>query len=139
MIALASLLMAASAAIIFLLGALHLFYTFVGNKLHPRDAQLRTRLEQVSPVITRQTTMWKVWVGLNASHSCALLLFGAVYGYLALMHRTFLFRSWFLLGLGLVFIVGFAFLGKRYWFRIPFRGILLATAFYVGALVIAAA
>ena len=131
--------MAVSAAIIFLLGALHLFYTLTGNKLHPRDAELRTRLEQVSPVISRQTTMWKVWVGCNASHSCGLLLFGAVYGYLALLHGQFLFQSWFLLVSGLLFLVGFAFLGKRYWFRVPFRAILVATVFYVGALVMAAA
>ena len=48
-----STLVAASAAVVFLLGALHFFYTFTGNKLHPRDAELRTRLEQVSPVISR--------------------------------------------------------------------------------------
>ena len=139
MIALPSMLMVASAAVIFLLGALHLTYTFSGSKLHPRDAELRARLEQVSPVISRQTTMWKVWVGCNASHSYGLLLFGAVYGYLALLHSGFLFQSWFLLVLGLLFLVGFAVLGKRYWFRVPFRAILLATAFYVGALVMAAA
>jgi hypothetical protein len=139
MIALPSMLMVASAAVIFLLGALHLTYTFSGSKLHPRDAELRARLEQVSPVISRQTTMWKAWIGFNASHSYGALLFGAVYGYLALVHRTVLFQSWFLLGLGLLFLVGFAFLAKRYWFSVPFRGILLATAFYVSALLIAAA
>jgi hypothetical protein len=53
MMALPSTLMAVSAAIMSLLGALHFFYTFTGNKLHPRDAELRTRLEQVSPVISR--------------------------------------------------------------------------------------
>ena len=139
MMALPSMLMAVSAAIMVLLGALHLFYTFTGNKLHPRDAELRTRLEQVSPVISRQTTMWKVWVGCNASHSYGLLLFGTVYGYLALLQSRFLFQSWFLLVLGLLFLVGFAFLGKRYWFRVPFRAILVAIASYVGALVMAAA
>ncbi len=29
-------------------------------------------MQQVSPVITRQTTMWKAWVGFNASHSYGL-------------------------------------------------------------------
>jgi hypothetical protein len=139
MIVLPSMLMVASAAVIFLLGALHLFYTFGGNKLHPRDTELRARLEQISPVISRQTTMWKAWIGFNASHSYGALLFGAVYGYLALLHSTFLFRSWFLLGLGLLFLVGFAVLAKRYWFSVPFRGIVLATTCYIGALVIAAA
>jgi hypothetical protein len=137
--ALPSLLIAASAAIIFTLGALHLWYTFRGNKLHPRDPELRVRLEQTPLVLTRQTTMWKAWVGFNASHSCGAMLFGAFYGYLALAHGAFLFQSWFLLALGLLALVAYAFMARRYWFSVPFRGILLATAFYVIALVIAGA
>lgn len=136
---LASVFVAASAAVIFVLGALHLLYTFRGTKLHPRDDELRRRLEQVSPVISRQTTMWKAWIGFNASHSYGALLFGAVYGYLALAHGAFLFQSGFLLGLGLLVLVGYAFLAKRYWFSVPFRGIALAGVLYVVALVIVAA
>jgi hypothetical protein len=131
-------LLASSAAVIFLLGALHLFYTFHGTSLHPRDADLRARLEQASLVMTRETSMWKAWIGFNASHSYGALLFGAVYGYLALMHSSFLFQSWFLLAVGLLLLAGYAYLGKRYWFSVPFRGILLAAVLYVGALVIAA-
>src|SRR5262249_28436574 len=123
----------------FALGAMHLWYTFRGNKLHPRDPDLRARMEQVPLVLTRQTTMWKAWIGFNSSHSYGALLFGAVYGYLALVHSAFLFQSWYLLSLGLLLLVGYAFLGKRYWFRIPFRGILVATVLYVCALVIAGA
>ena len=134
----ASALIAASAAVMSALGALHLWYTFRGNKLHPRDPELRARLEQAPLVLTRQTTMWKAWVGFNASHSYGALLFGAVYGYLALVHGDFLFQSRFLLSLGLLALLAYAFLGKRYWFSVPFRGILLATAFYVVALVLAA-
>jgi hypothetical protein len=94
-------------------------------------------MEQVPLVLTRQTTMWRAWVGFDASHSYGALLFGAVYGYLAMMHSVFLFQSRFLLALGLVALIAYAFLGKRYWFSIPFRGILLATTFYVIALVTA--
>ena len=134
-----ALLVAASAAVISALGALHLLYTFRGTKLHPRDPKLRALLEQTPLVLTRQTTMWNAWIGFNASHSFGALLFGAVYGYLALVHAAFLFQSWYLLSLGLVLLAGYAFLGRRYWFRIPFRGIVLATLLYVSALVIAAA
>jgi hypothetical protein len=116
-----SMLIVASAAIIFTLGALHLWYTFRGNKLHPRDTSLRERMEQTPLVLTRQTTMWRAWVGFNASHSYGALLFGAVYGYLAIVHGAFLLQSRFLLVLGLVALVAYAFLGKRYWFSIPFR------------------
>jgi hypothetical protein len=91
MAALATSLVAASAAVILLLGLIHLLYTFRGRKLHPRDAQLEARLREVSPVITRETTMWKAWVGFNASHSFGAILFGAVYGYLSLAHGSLLF------------------------------------------------
>lgn len=133
---LAPLLIAGSAAIVMLFGLLHLLYTFHGPKLLPRDHDLEARMQEESPVITRETTMWECWVGFNASHSYGLILFGAVYGYLSLAHSAFLFRSMFLLSLGLLLLGGYAFLAKRYWFRVPFRGILLATVLYVIALII---
>lgn len=110
-----------------MLGLAHLLFTFRGPKLLPRDPELRARMEAVSPVITRQTTMWRCWVGFNASHSVALILFGAVYGYLALAHGEFLFRSVFLLSLGLVVLLGYVFLAKMYFFRTPLRGVIVAT------------
>lgn len=133
---LAPFFIAVSAAIILLLGFIHLLYTFSGSKLLPRDRDLKTRMQEVSPVITRETTMWKAWVGFNASHSYGAIFFGAVYSYLSIAHSAFLFQSTFLLSLGMLLLGGYAFLGKRYWFSIPFRGILLATMFYVIALVI---
>jgi len=136
MIALAPCLVAASAAIVLLLGLLHLLYTFRGSKLHPRDAALEARMKEVSPVLTRQTTMWKAWVGFNASHSYGAILFGLVYGYLAVAHGSFLFQSPFLLVVGLCLLAGYVFLGKVYWFSVPFRGIVLSTVLYVASLVI---
>jgi hypothetical protein len=136
MTVLASSLVAASAAIILLLGLVHLLYTFRGSKLRPRDAALEARMKEVSPMLTRETTMWKGWVGFNASHSYGAMLFGLVYGYLAVAHGSFLFHSPFLLLVGLCLLAGYVFLGKAYWFSVPFRGIVLSSALYVAALVI---
>jgi len=136
MITLAASLITASAAIILLLGLIHLRYTFHGAKLEPRDASLKARMSEVSPVITRETSMWRCWVGFNASHSFGAIFFGLVYGYLALAHRSLLFQSGFLLLLGLFFLAGYLFLGKLYWFSVPYRGIVLSTALYASALVI---
>lgn len=133
--ALAPWLIAASAAILLILGLIHLLYTFHGPKLRPRDPELEARLKESFPVITRETTMWKAWIGFNASHSFGAILFGAVYGYLALAHGEFLFQSAFLLLIGFLLLAGYVFLGKRYWFSVPYRGILLATALYVCALI----
>src|SRR5215510_459815 len=105
---LAPYLLTGSAAILLLLGLLHLLYTFHGPKLLPRDAELQARMSSVSPVITRQTTMWKAWVGFNASHSFGAILFGLVYGYLALAQSSLLFRSPFLLLVGLLLLAGYA-------------------------------
>jgi len=133
---LAPYLLSASAAILLLLGVLHLLYTFYGPKLLPRDPELQQRMNSVSPVISRQTTMWKAWVGFNASHSFGAILFGLVYGYLALLHPAFLFGSAFLLVIGLVLLGGYLFLGVRYWFSVPARGILLSLILYVLALIL---
>ena len=127
----ASLLVAASAFVILALGCAHLLYTFRGNKFYPRDPALLARMQEVSPFISGKMSMWKAWVGFNASHSFGAMLFGLVYGYLALAQPGVLFSSWFLLAVGLALLAGCVFLGWRYWFSTPFRGIVLSTALYV--------
>ena len=133
----ATILIVMSASIILVLGMLHLVYTFTGVKLHPRDRELRARMEAVSPVLTKETTMWKGWVGFNASHSFGAILFGLVYGYLAVAQPALLFGSAFLASVGGLFLLGYLILGKRYWFRIPFGGIVLASICYAAAFAIA--
>jgi len=130
----ASLLVAASAFVILGLGCAHLLYAFRGNKFYPRDPALLARMQEVSPVISGKMSMWKAWVGFNASHSFGAMLFGLVYGYLALAQPSVLFSSWFLLAVGLTLLAGCVFLGWRYWFSTPFRGIVLSTALYVSGL-----
>jgi len=129
-------LIAASAAITLLLGLMHLLYTFYGPKLLPRDPELQMRMQAVSPVITRQTTIWRAWIGFNDSHSFGLILFGTVYGYLALAHRDFLFQSAFLLAVGLILLFGYVFLSRSYFFRIPLLAVLLASFLYVSGLIV---
>jgi len=125
-----------AAAIVLTLGLAHLLYTFRGTKLHPRDDALKQRMQEVSPVITRETTMWRCWVGFNASHSFGAILFGWLFGYLALAHAGFFFDTPFLWVTGLVFLAGYGVLGRRFWFSIPYRGILLASGLYVMGLVV---
>lgn len=126
----ASVFITLSAGILLLLGLAHLFYTFHGNKFDPRDAQLKARLMEVSPIISRETTLWRAGIGFHASHSFGAILLGLVYGYLSLLHGAFLFQSWFLLGLGLLVLVGYAVLARLYWFSVPFRGVSLAAVLY---------
>jgi hypothetical protein len=131
-----SYFIAAGAAIILALGLLHLFYTFGGNKFDPRDAALKQRMQEVPPVITRETTMWRAWIGFNASHSFGAMLFGLVYVYLPLAHAKMFFQSPFLIGAGMAMLAGLVALGRLYWFSIPSRGIIAATVLYVLGLVV---
>jgi hypothetical protein len=65
----ARILMVLSASIVLTLGVVHLAYTFWGPQLTPRDPALQVSMSRISPVITKETTMWRAWVGFNASHS----------------------------------------------------------------------
>jgi hypothetical protein len=131
----ARILMVLSASIVFTLGVFHFVYTFWGPYLTPRDPALKIAMSQISPVITKETTMWRCWVGLNASHSMGLVLFGLVFGYLALVHGQLLFQSTFLLVVGLAMLCGFVVLCKLYFFSGPLRGISISLACYVASIV----
>ena len=130
----AKLLMVLSASIVFALGVIHFVYTFCGTKLTPRDPALQLSMSQISPVITKETTMWRCWVGFNASHSMGLILFGLVFGYLAVAHGQLLFQSPFLLVVGLAMLGGFVVLGKAYFFSVPLTGLSISLACYVASI-----
>ena len=124
-----------SAVVVLALGMLHLAYTFRGRKLHPvADATVEAmRGDRLR--ISNETTVWKAWIGFNASHSMAAILFGLVFGYLAAFQPVVLHDDWFLQAVGVSFLAGLAVLGKRYWFSIPFRGIAFAFVAFVAGVV----
>jgi hypothetical protein len=135
----ARILMVLSASIVLTLGVVHLVYTFWGPMLTPRDPALQISMSQSSPVITEETTMWRAWVGFNASHSMGLILFGLVFGYLALAHGRLLFRSPFLLAVGLLMLGGLVMLCKAYFFSAPLTGASISMACYVASIALSRA
>jgi len=135
----ARILMVFSASIILTLGVLHLVSTFWGPSLTPSDPALQISMSQGSPVMTNETTMWRCWVGFNASHSLGLILFGLVFGYLALAHGPLLFRSLFLLVVGLAMLVVLVVLCKVYFFSWPLTGVSISLACYVTSIALSRA
>src|SRR6202161_3733393 len=123
--------MVLSASIILMLGVVHLVYTFWGPNLTPRDPALQISMSQISPIITKETTMWRAWVGFNASHSMGLILFALVFGYLALAHGQLLFQSPFLLLVGLAMLGGLVVLCKVYFCGVPLTGVCISLACYL--------
>jgi len=132
-----AILLSIGSLIIGALGLIHLIYTFHTNRFEPRDDALGRSLREVSPVLTSETSMWKAWIGFNASHSLGALLFAAVYGYLAVFELTFLLSSTFLVALSLVVLGSYLVLARLYWFKAPFLGILVSTALFAIGYVLA--
>ena len=133
----AQILIIASCVIVFGLGSAHLALTFFSNRFEPRDPQLAAQLRTVSPIISRDTTMYRAATGFHISHSMGPMLLGLVYGYLTVYHFEFLLQSTFLMALGGLTLVTYLVTARIYWFKTPLRGIALALALYVAGLGIA--
>ena len=124
-------------AIIFgALGTVHLIYTFFSNKFNAFDSNVTKAMKNTSPLLTKQTTMWKAWVGFNASHSLGAMLVTAFYVPLALNNMSVIRENlWFSI---LPVFIGLSYLAlaKKYWFKIPFIGVLISTVCFIGAAIL---
>ena len=131
----AQILLIIGASIFGILGTVHLLYTFFTNKFEAHDSSVTEAMKGTSPILTKETSVWKAWVGFNASHSLGAMLVAAVYIPLTTTYFNIIQQSvWFSL---LPVIVGLSYLvlAKKYWFRIPFIGVLISTICFVGAAV----
>ena len=129
----AQILLILGASIFGILGAIHLLYTFFTNKFEAYDSTVTEAMKGTSPILTKETSVWDAWVGFNASHSLGAMLVAAVYIPLATSYFNIIQQSvWFSF---LPVLVGLSYLAlaKKYWFRIPFFGVLIATVCFVGA------
>jgi hypothetical protein len=131
----AQILLIIGASIFGILGTVHLLYTFFTNKFEAHDSSVTEAMKGTSPILTKETSVWKAWVGFNASHSLGAMLVAAVYIPLTTTYFNIIQQSvWFSL---LPVIVGLSYLvlAKKYWFRIPFIGVLISTVCFAGAAV----
>ena len=117
------------------LGSIHLLYTFFTNKFNSRNSLLDEQMKTSHPVLTRQTTMWKAWTGFNASHASGAIYIGIVNLLLALSHFSVVQEPAFLI-LNVLTVLFYLWLARKFWFRIPFTGILLAACCFIAATVI---
>ncbi|MEJ6472954.1 LIC_13387 family protein [Pseudoalteromonas piscicida] len=108
------------------LGTIHLVYTFSTEKFNPYDASAAEAMKRTSPQLTKETTIWRAWIGFNASHSLGVMLFAAIYIPLAINNFEVIESSlWFSL-LPVVVSASYLILAKKYWFKIPFVGFLVS-------------
>ena len=128
---LARILIVLGAALLGLLGVLHLVYTFFSNKFDARDPAVSAAMKATSPVLTRRTSLWNCWIGFNGSHGLGVVLFAAMYLVLALDHMSVLRESRTLTWLAVAGSAGYLALAKRYWFRTPLVGVAIATVCFL--------
>ena len=130
---LAQTLIIVGAAVLGALGSVHMLYTLLTDKFNPRDGATLVAMHADHPVLTRRTTLWRAWIGFNASHSLGAMLFAAIYLILAILHMEWLRASPTLVWLAVVGAGGYLLLAQRYWFRTPLIGIAIATACFLCA------
>lgn len=129
----AQILLIVGTSVFGLFGAIHLMYTFFSNKFEAFDPTVTEAMKTSSLIITKETTIWKAWLGFNASHSLGMMIVPAVYIPLALSHFNIIQQSVWLTMLPVLIGMSYLALAKKYWFKIPFVGILISTLCFIGA------
>jgi len=132
----AQILWIIGAFIVLTLGTFHLAYTFFTDKFSSRNANVVEEMKNSYPRLTNKTTLWKAWIGFNASHSTGAIFIGLVNIILAVQYFPLLKQSYFLLTLNILTIAFYLFLAKQYWFKIPFTGILITLLCFVASVII---
>lgn len=124
----AQLLIIIGCLIIGLLGLAHFIYVLATDKFNAYDPQVTTAMQNTSPVLTKDTSMWQAWLGFNYSHSIGVLWIPLIYIPIALNHMPILQQSIWLSLLLPIMALSYAVLAKRYWFVIPMFGSLISLA-----------
>lgn len=128
------------AAPFILLGSIHILYSlrdvWTPRKLTPYDDSVRVSMQTTTLALTRQTTMWRAWLGFNISHGIGVLFFGLVYLILALSDIELLSRVTVLPLLALAVSASYFVLSIKYWFHIPAIGSGIGTVCFFIALML---
>jgi hypothetical protein len=122
--------------IFLILGSMHLYYTFFSKKFDPIDPVTMDAMKKTSMRLTNQTTVWRAWIGFHGSHSSGAIYFGIINLILAVFFFDAAGKSTILGLINTFTAVFYLFLARKYWFSIPFRGIMIATGCFFTAFIL---
>lgn len=105
--------------------------------LVPVDDQVRDGMNRTALRLTRQTTMWKAWLGFNLSHALGLVIFGLTSFLIAVYHLDLILNLQPLLFLVITVAAIYLFLAIRFWFFGPAVGSAIGLALFVASAVVA--
>jgi len=117
--------------IIAVFGGIHIYYTFFTNNFSSRNEKMVGDMKTSFPNLTKQTTMWKAWIGFNASHSIGIIFIGIINFYLASRYFLILQSSHFFFLFNILTIGFYVWLAKKYYFKVPLIGISLTFVCFI--------
>ena len=132
----AQILIITGSILLGVLGLIHFLYVLNTKKFNAFDDKVTTAMQQTTPVLTKQTSMWQAWLGFNYSHSFGVLWVPLFYIPMAINHMSVLQQSLWLTALLPIIAMVYTVLSKRYWFKVPMVGSMIAllcfsAAFYL--------
>jgi hypothetical protein len=133
------LLLTVGSGIFLLLGAAHGVLTLkdLGNPRNftPRDAKLRTAMQQSTIAFHPKINLWQAWLGFNLSHSLGLVMFGGAFLYVSIFHSLLFSQSSLLQGCSILVSAAYLVMSLKFWFSNPAIG----SGISMGCFVLAAA
>jgi len=122
--------------IILLFGCMHLYFTFFTDKFSSTNKQLIADMKASSPKLTKQTTMWKAWIGFNATHSSGAMFIGFLNFYMAYNYFDLMQTDHIFFLLSIVTVVFYVWVIKNIGFKTPIVGVLFTLFCYIAAYVL---
>ncbi len=122
---------------LFLLGVAHVRETPLSptdrKGLSPRDPDLPAQMARSTVRLTRETDVWRAWVGFNLSHSLGAIALPVLVWATGYSSAIFSQNAAVCVPLAALFAALYVLLAVRYWFRIPLLGCLLTCASFLAS------
>ena len=101
--------------------------------LSPSDPQLAEAMTRSGLRLTRRTDMWRAWVGFNLSHGLGVIVFAAFVFVTGRSASAFAADAYVAVPLAVAVAAVYVELARRYWFRTPVIGCLLAAVLFIAS------
>ena len=97
----------------------------------PRDAALRTAMQQSTVALHPKINLWQAWMGFNLSHSLGVVMFGAAFLYAGMFHSSVFSHSSLLQGCAILVSAAYLVLSLKFWFSRPAIGSGISLACFI--------
>jgi len=129
------LLIIVGAGIFLFLGTLHGLLTFrdLGHPraFTPRDAGLRTAMQQSTIALHPKINLWRAWLGFNLSHSLGIVMFGGAFLYLGIFYPSLFSQSLLLQLCSIAISAAYLAMSLKFWFSKPAIGSGISMACFI--------